>query len=95
MSLSTALRQIRKAKGLSQEAFSYVSSRTYLSSIERNIKIPTINKLEDLCTVMDIHPLTLLTLAYAGEEPQSIDNLLKQVRSELNDISSSNKGGDR
>ena len=33
-SLPDALRRIRKARGLSQEAFSDVSSRTYLSTLE-------------------------------------------------------------
>ena len=51
-SLPEALRHIRKARGLSQEAFSDVSSRTYLSSLERGLKSPTLNKLEDLCEVL-------------------------------------------
>lgn len=41
-----------KARGLSQEAFSDVSSRTYLSSLERGLKSPTLNKIEELCEVM-------------------------------------------
>lgn len=63
-SLPDALRRIRKARGLSQEAFSDVSSRTYLSSLERGLKSPTLNKIEDVCAVLDVHPLTLLVLAY-------------------------------
>ena len=47
-SLPDALRRIRKARGLSQEAFSDVSSRTYLSSLERDLKSPTLNKLAEL-----------------------------------------------
>ena len=82
-SLATALKTIRKARGLSQEAFSDVSSRTYLSSLERNLKSPTLNKLAELCEVMEIHPLTLLTLAYAGENTDQTNQLLTQVRQEL------------
>ncbi|MBN0328812.1 helix-turn-helix transcriptional regulator, partial [Pseudomonas aeruginosa] len=59
-SLATALRTVRKARGLSQEAFSEVSSRTYMSSLERELKSPTLNKLAELCEVMEIHPMTLL-----------------------------------
>src|SRR2546427_11635023 len=66
--LSEALKTIRKARGLSQEAFSDVSSRTYMSTLERDLKSPTLNKLAELCEVMEVHPLTLLTLAYAGDE---------------------------
>ena len=86
-SLPDALRQIRKARGLSQEAFSDVSSRTYLSSLERDLKSPTLNKLAELCEVMEVHPLTLLTLAYAGDSERKADQLLKQVKRELEEIS--------
>ena len=81
--LSEALKTIRKARGLSQEAFSDVSSRTYMSSLERDLKSPTLNKLAELCEVMEIHPLTLLTLAYAGDDAQQAEQLLAQVRQEL------------
>lgn len=82
-SLAAALRTVRKARGLSQEAFSGVSSRTYLSTLERDLKSPTLNKLAELCEVMEIHPLTLLTLAYAGDNTQQANQLLVQVRQEL------------
>jgi len=82
-SLATAIRTVRKARGLSQEAFSDVSSRTYMSSLERNLKSPTLHKLTELCEVMEVHPLTLLTLAYAGDSASKADQLLAQVRQEL------------
>ena len=82
-SLAAAIRTVRKARGLSQEAFSDVSSRTYMSSLERDLKSPTIHKLAELCEVMDVHPLTLLTLAYAGDSTRKTDQLLAQVRQEL------------
>ncbi|AJA17323.1 TPA: helix-turn-helix transcriptional regulator [Stenotrophomonas maltophilia] len=85
-SLPDALRRIRKARGLSQEAFSDVSSRTYLSSLERGLKSPTLNKLTELCEVMEVHPLTLLTLAYAGDDLQQADQLLAQVRQQLETV---------
>ncbi|MGQ5315345.1 helix-turn-helix domain-containing protein [Xanthomonas arboricola pv. corylina] len=82
-SLATAIRTVRKARGLSQEAFSDVSSRTYMSSLERDLKSPTMHKLVELCEVMEVHPLTLLTLAYAGDSTRKTDQLLAQVRQEL------------
>ena len=84
--LSDALKTIRKARGLSQEAFSDVSSRTYMSSLERDLKSPTLNKLAELCGVMEVHPLTLLTLAYAGDDAQRAEQLLAQVRQELDAV---------
>lgn len=81
--LATALKTVRKARGLSQEAFSDVSSRTYLSTLERDLKSPTLKKLAELCEVMEIHPLTLLTLAYAGGSARKTDQLLEHVQQEL------------
>jgi len=80
-----ALRAVRKARGLSQEAFSDVSSRTYLSSLERGLKSPTLSKVSELCEVMDVHPLTLLALAYGGND-KTRDKLFERVRRELADI---------
>ncbi|MEW7996251.1 MAG: helix-turn-helix transcriptional regulator [gamma proteobacterium symbiont of Clathrolucina costata] len=73
-----ALRRVRKTQGLSQEAFGLVSSRTYLSTLERGLKSPTLDKIEALASVLNVHPLTLLTLAY--QERQGHANL--QILSE-------------
>ncbi len=80
--LSEALKAIRHARGLSQEDFSNVSSRTYMSTLERGLKSPTLNKLAELCEVMEIHPLTLLTLAYGGDD-KGVDALIARVKSEI------------
>jgi len=84
-SFATALRTVRKARGLSQEAFSDVSSRTYLSSLERGLKSPTLNKVAELCEVLDVHPLTVLTLAYAADT-KSLDKLIARVRQEVDSV---------
>jgi transcriptional regulator with XRE-family HTH domain len=84
--LASALKTVRKARGLSQEAFSEVSSRTYLSSLERGLKSPTLSKLDELCAVMNVHPLTLLTLAYTADGIRKADQLLSRVREELDVI---------
>lgn len=59
-----ALRTLRKARGLTQEDFSIVSSRTYISLLERSLKSPTLDKIDTLAEFMKIHPLTLLALTY-------------------------------
>lgn len=83
--LSEALKTIRKARGLSQEAFSNVSSRTYMSSLERDLKSPTLNKLAELCEVMEIHPVTLVALAYGGDV-KGVDLLVERVRREIAEL---------
>ena len=80
--LAHALRTFRKVRGLSQEAFGDVSSRTYISTLERGLKSPTLAKIEVLCEVMDIHPVTLLVLAY-GVNQEGSHALLQQVRDEI------------
>lgn len=54
----------RKAKGLPQESFDQVSSRTYISALERGLKQPTVAKVDELAQVLGVHPLTLLALSY-------------------------------
>lgn len=81
-SFPAALKTVRKARGLSQEAFSDVSSRTYLSSLERGLKSPTLSKVAELCEVMDVHPLTLLTLAYGGDS-KGVSEVIERVQREL------------
>jgi len=81
---SKALRRARTARGLPQEAFSLVSSRTYVSSLERGMKSPTLLKIDALAEVLEVHPLTLLTLAYVDHKrPKNVDALIDGVMKEL------------
>lgn len=80
-----ALQTIRKKRGLTQEDFSDTSSRTYLSTLERGLKSPTIEKVHDLAKTLNTHPLTLLLLAYANtENAENIENIIETVRAEAN-----------
>ncbi|MGB4782666.1 helix-turn-helix domain-containing protein [Candidatus Methylomirabilis sp.] len=82
-----ALKAARNARGLSQEAFSLASSRTYVSSLERGLGIPTLKKVDELAEVLDLHPLTLLTLSYlGGKDRKAADALFAQVSRELLEI---------
>lgn len=81
-----ALRQIRNSKKLTQEDFSGVSSRTYLSSLERAMKSPTLDKVEELASVMEVHPITLLVLAYCHSEKISVNTLFSQISTEIDEF---------
>lgn len=84
---ASALKQARKARGLTQEDFSDVSSRTYISTLERGIKSPTIEKIDVLAQALGIHPLTLLTLTYLIEGNESNpDKLINLVNKELHQL---------
>lgn len=66
-----SLKVARKARGLSQEDFSIASSRTYLSSLERSLKSPTMDKINSLAERLEIHPLTLMTLTYLCQKDET------------------------
>jgi len=87
-SLATAFKQLRKAKNITQEDFSEVSSRTYVSTIERGLYSPTVEKIDSLAKTLKVHPLTLLTLAYLiNDSSKDFEALCNQVREELKAIS--------
>ncbi|MBP4047408.1 helix-turn-helix transcriptional regulator [Chromobacterium violaceum] len=82
--LAHALRTARHAKGVSQEALDTVSSRTYISSLERGLKSPTIEKLVEIASAIDIHPLSLLTFAYIrSSKHASVSTLMKEIEEQV------------
>ncbi|WP_122664461.1 helix-turn-helix domain-containing protein [Pseudomonas viridiflava] len=75
-----ALRNTRARRGLTQEDFHPVSSRTYLSTLERGLKNVTVEKAAELARHAGIHPLTLLVETFLLIEPdKDLASLLKQV----------------
>jgi transcriptional regulator with XRE-family HTH domain len=82
-----ALRQARKAHGLTQEDFSVISSRTYLSTLERGQKSPTLDKIIGLSQTIGIHHLSLLTLAHLHAEGESNpDVIFDRIKTEIDRI---------
>ncbi|WP_439858487.1 helix-turn-helix domain-containing protein [Pseudomonas syringae] len=81
--IGAALKEAREAKGLTQEDFVGVSGRTYLSEIERGLKSPTLEKLDQLATRIGIHPLELLVSCYAKQAPMSQQALLDMLDERL------------
>lgn len=88
-SFANALKTARLAKKFTQEDFSEVSSRTYISTLERGLYSPTLEKVDAIAKVINIHPLTLLMMTYLEDNQniQSTDDLFKTVISELKEIS--------
>lgn len=82
--LPQAMKAVREIRGLTQEDFGLVSSRTYLSGLERGLKSPTLGKLEQIASVMQVHPLTLLALTYARTpSPEATAEVLDRVRQDV------------
>lgn len=83
-----ALKQIRKSKNLTQEDFATVSSRTYLSTLERGLKSPTLEKIDQIAGTLGVHPLTILVATYVDKDsPHDIERVLQSVLDELGSIS--------
>ncbi|WP_043311221.1 helix-turn-helix domain-containing protein [Pseudomonas sp. ML96] len=79
-----ALKQIRMQQGVTQEDFSGISSRTYLSVLERGLKGATIEKLEQLAGVLNVHPATILISAYLiKDSEESYQELINRIGAEL------------
>ena len=72
---------------MTQEDFGSVSSRTYVSSLERAEKSPTLDKVVELAAAMALHPVTLMALAWTTAG--SSDKLLARVEEELELVRSS------
>jgi transcriptional regulator with XRE-family HTH domain len=86
-SFAKALRIARHARGVPQEDFDTISSRTYISALERGIKQPTITKVDALAAVLDLHPLTLLALSYVDKHsPVEMRRLLDLVQAQVEEI---------
>lgn len=67
-----------------QEAFDGVSSRTYVSMVERSVNAPTFVKIDALVRVLNIHPLTVLALSYCeSPTPAAVSKVLDRVMREV------------
>lgn len=83
--LATALRTARRGTGIAQEGFVGVSGRTYISQLERGERNATLSKVDELASVMGLHPATLVTLSYlpSPSSTAELDKLLSRVREEV------------
>lgn len=79
-----ALRTTRLRRGLTQEDFAIISSRTYLSTLERGLKNVTLEKASELAQRMNVHPLTLLVESFLLLDPDTnFDSLMERIRREI------------
>ena len=78
-----ALRNMRLRKGLTQEDFGLVSSRTYISSLERGMKGVTLEKVTQLADRMEVHPLSVLVECFRVQSGDSLEELFETIRGQL------------
>jgi transcriptional regulator with XRE-family HTH domain len=77
-----ALRELRMSKDLSQESIG--ASQSYVSDVERGLKTPSIEKLDEFASTIGIHPVTILAKSYLLKDRSlSPEDLMALVRKEL------------
>lgn len=86
---AAALRQLRKAKGMTQEDFQDVASREYISQLERELKNPTLAMIEGIAAKMGMQPLAFLLAVYAQKHPdvpldQQVASALAEIETTVN-----------
>lgn len=83
-----AFRTIRLAKSLTQEDFVQESGRTYISELEREVKHPTMTKVDGLASLLNVHPLTVLTLSYMQNDLSSgaCEKLWVLVKAQIDEV---------
>jgi transcriptional regulator with XRE-family HTH domain len=90
--LAMAIKTIRKNRNLTQEDFGLVSSRTYVSTLERGLKSPTLDKLDEIAKVMAVHPAALVLLAYSilagndGAKADTVDRVCQETKQLLTQL---------
>jgi hypothetical protein len=86
-----ALKDLRMRRKLAHHSFFGGTSRAYMTLLEKGTRCPTIAKIEDLSTVLDIHPVSLLVECYLQKNPdEDLKCILERVKKDLAfDLSSS------
>ncbi|MCO6055545.1 helix-turn-helix domain-containing protein [Pseudomonas sp. MOB-449] len=80
--VGTAVRIARLSKAMRQEALG--ASQTYVSDVERGLKAPSLEKLEEMALAMGIHPVSLVLASYLVKEaPTSTETLINRLRCDL------------
>lgn len=91
LAFAKALKLSRKSKKLTQEDFSDVSSRTYLSALERGMKSPTLDKVNVIAQTLGIHIVSLITLTCLHlesekEQEKDLELLLSKIKNEVESL---------
>ena len=80
LAFGSALKEVRVRKGIAQEQLG--ASQSFVSTIERGIRSPTIEKMEEFAERLGVNPATLMLLMQVGQEGD-VDELLAKIRDEI------------
>lgn len=80
---AAVLKAMRAGKGLTQRNLAEVSSRTYVSKLERGQSSPTLEMINALSGPLHVNPLTLVAITLSTESGQAVDALLRRTQEDL------------
>lgn len=83
IAFAAVLKAMRAGKGLTQRNLAEVSSRTYVSKLERAQSSPTLEMITALSGPLRLNPLTLVAVTLCAESGQSVGDLLLRTQEEL------------
>ncbi len=83
IAFASVLKAMRAGKGLTQRNLAEVSSRTYVSKLERAQSSPTLEMITALSGPLSVNPLTLVAITLCAESGQSVNALLRRTQEEL------------
>lgn len=86
IAFAAVLKAMRAGKGLTQRNLAEVSSRTYVSKLERAQSSPTLEMITALSGPLNVNPLTLVAITLSTESGQSVKALLRSTQEELADL---------
>ncbi|WJD61527.1 helix-turn-helix domain-containing protein [Pseudomonas kurunegalensis] len=80
LAFGSALKEVRVRKEIAQEQLG--ASQSFVSTVERGIRSPTIEKMEEFAERLGVNPATLIVLMQVGQEGD-VDVLLAKIRDEI------------
>ncbi len=80
LAFGSALKAVRVRKGIAQEQLG--ASQSFISTLERGIRSPTVEKLEELAERLEVNPATLIILMQIGIDGDD-EALLGKIHQEI------------
>ncbi|QXI26258.1 helix-turn-helix domain-containing protein [Pseudomonas vanderleydeniana] len=83
---AAVLKAMRATRGISQKTLAEVSSRTYISKLERGQCCPTLEMVTALSEALNVSPLTLIAITLGAQSGQPIENLVSRIEQEAEEL---------
>lgn len=81
LAFGLALKLVRSRKGIAQEQLD--ASQSFVSTVERGIRSPTIEKMEEFANRLGVNPATLIIfmqIGGEGDEDVKLGEILEEIK---------------